>query len=210
MRTDGVHCRESAGTGPVNLKVVPNECCLWQVTMDQLLICASLSHTHYYWYEVGVLKVTITSKNDWAKGREFSEEIIKEEIDINTNQNKKKSVTPEKGNMVSANKAFRFFFKKRPDEDTEKSSRHYLWLANYGERTSTSTVWSFPSRWMEHATACCMACMRSRALIMFERWWDRTIIIIIIIDAHRRKVSISQRYHHNCYCILHFSSLVPP
>ena len=23
MRTDGVHCRESAGTGPVNLKVVP-------------------------------------------------------------------------------------------------------------------------------------------------------------------------------------------
>ena len=28
MRTDGVHCRESAGTGPVNLKVVPNDCCL--------------------------------------------------------------------------------------------------------------------------------------------------------------------------------------
>ena len=28
---------------------------LWQVTMDQL-ICASLSHTHY-WYEVGMLKV---------------------------------------------------------------------------------------------------------------------------------------------------------
>ena len=28
MRTDGVHCRESAGTGPVNLKEVPNECCL--------------------------------------------------------------------------------------------------------------------------------------------------------------------------------------
>ena len=25
-RTDGVHCRGSAGTGPVNLKVVPNEC----------------------------------------------------------------------------------------------------------------------------------------------------------------------------------------
>ena len=30
------YCRESAGTGPVNLKVVPNECCLFgQVTMDQ-------------------------------------------------------------------------------------------------------------------------------------------------------------------------------
>ena len=26
--TDGVYCRESAGTGPVNFKVVPNECCL--------------------------------------------------------------------------------------------------------------------------------------------------------------------------------------
>ena len=28
LRTDGVHCRESAGTGPVNLNVVPNGCCL--------------------------------------------------------------------------------------------------------------------------------------------------------------------------------------
>ena len=28
LRTDGVHCRESACTGPVNLKVVPNGCCL--------------------------------------------------------------------------------------------------------------------------------------------------------------------------------------
>ena len=28
LRTDGVHCRESAGMGPVNLKVVPNECFL--------------------------------------------------------------------------------------------------------------------------------------------------------------------------------------
>ena len=28
----------------------------WKVTMDQL-ICASLSHTHYNWYEVGMLKV---------------------------------------------------------------------------------------------------------------------------------------------------------
>ena len=55
-RTDGVHCRESAGTGPVNLKVVPNERGLpWQVTMDRL-ICASLSHAHY-WYEGDTLKV---------------------------------------------------------------------------------------------------------------------------------------------------------
>ena len=28
LRTEGVHCRESAGIGPVNLKVVPNGCCL--------------------------------------------------------------------------------------------------------------------------------------------------------------------------------------
>ena len=28
MRTDGAYCRESASTEPVNLKVVPNECCL--------------------------------------------------------------------------------------------------------------------------------------------------------------------------------------
>ena len=28
LHTDGVHCQESAGTGPVNLEVVPNKCCL--------------------------------------------------------------------------------------------------------------------------------------------------------------------------------------
>ena len=28
LRTDGVHCREFAAAGPVNPKVVPNECCL--------------------------------------------------------------------------------------------------------------------------------------------------------------------------------------
>ena len=51
----GVNCQESASTGPVNLKVVPNESCLGQVTMDQL-ICTSLPHTHY-WHEVGILEV---------------------------------------------------------------------------------------------------------------------------------------------------------
>ena len=30
----------------------------WQVTMDQLICCASLSHIHY-WYEVGMLKVPV-------------------------------------------------------------------------------------------------------------------------------------------------------
>ena len=49
LRIDGVHCRESAGTGPVDLNVVPNGYCLWQVTKNQFwqvtknqLICASL------------------------------------------------------------------------------------------------------------------------------------------------------------------------
>ena len=42
QRTDGVHCRESAGTGPVILKVVSaTGAAILQVTMDQLM-CASL------------------------------------------------------------------------------------------------------------------------------------------------------------------------
>ena len=45
MRTDGVHCRGSAGTGPLNLKVVP--------------VPDLFSHTHY-WYEVGMLKQRCT------------------------------------------------------------------------------------------------------------------------------------------------------
>ena len=53
LRTDGVHCRESAGTGPVNLKVSSERVLPWQVTMDRLLF-ASLSHTHY-WYEGGMM-----------------------------------------------------------------------------------------------------------------------------------------------------------
>ena len=43
FRTDGVHCRESAGTGPVNLKQGSSERVLpWQITMNQLIF-ASLS-----------------------------------------------------------------------------------------------------------------------------------------------------------------------
>ena len=43
LRTDGVHCRESAGTGPVVLKVVPVTCAaILQITMDHLM-CATLS-----------------------------------------------------------------------------------------------------------------------------------------------------------------------
>ena len=46
LRTDGVHCRESAGTGPVNLKVVPNECCLgrspWTTTNMLLFLTLTI------------------------------------------------------------------------------------------------------------------------------------------------------------------------
>ena len=41
LRTNGVHCRESAGTGPVNLKVVPNECCLGR---SPCVFCVFSSH----------------------------------------------------------------------------------------------------------------------------------------------------------------------
>ena len=42
LRTDGVHCRESAGTGPVVFKLIPAMgAAILQVTMDQL-VCASL------------------------------------------------------------------------------------------------------------------------------------------------------------------------
>ena len=44
LLTDGVHCRESAGTGPVVLKVVPvTGAAFAGVTMDQSM-CASFTH----------------------------------------------------------------------------------------------------------------------------------------------------------------------
>ena len=56
MHTDGVHCRESAGTDRASKPQGSSEQVLpWQVTLDQF-ICTSLSHTQY-WYEVGMLKV---------------------------------------------------------------------------------------------------------------------------------------------------------
>ena len=61
LRTDGVHCRESAGTGPVSLKVVPfpNECCLL-AGHHHGPINMRLFFTHHYWHEVGMLKVPYT------------------------------------------------------------------------------------------------------------------------------------------------------
>ena len=49
MRSDGVHCRESAGTGPVNLKVVPNGCCLGLSFPHPLLVIIRPIEP-LYWY----------------------------------------------------------------------------------------------------------------------------------------------------------------
>ena len=58
LRTDGVHCRESAGTGPVNLiKVVPNECCLGRSHHGPINMRLYFPNLLLYWYEVGMLKV---------------------------------------------------------------------------------------------------------------------------------------------------------
>ena len=47
LRTDGVHCRESTGTGPVGLKVGPNGCCLdrspWTNQMRLSLYCINVN-----------------------------------------------------------------------------------------------------------------------------------------------------------------------
>ena len=78
LRTDGVHCRESAGTGPVNLKVVPNEQCCLNLAghhVDQL-IDASLSHTHY-WYEVGMLKIPVIYSARTEQKKLFFKAVVK-------------------------------------------------------------------------------------------------------------------------------------
>ena len=55
LRIDGVPCRESAGTGPVVLKVVPVTGAAFSgITMGQLIMCNYLSYIHS-WYEVGMM-----------------------------------------------------------------------------------------------------------------------------------------------------------
>ena len=48
LPTDGVHCQESAGTETVNLKVVPNKCCLGRSpwTNMRLSICDDDTYLH--------------------------------------------------------------------------------------------------------------------------------------------------------------------
>ena len=53
LRTDGVHCRKSAGTGPVVLKVVRVTGAAFSgFTVDQFSCTSLFPHPLYYWYEV--------------------------------------------------------------------------------------------------------------------------------------------------------------
>ena len=55
LRTDHVHCRESAGIGPAVFRVVPVTVLSLQVTMDNY--CAALFPHAPYWYDLGMLRV---------------------------------------------------------------------------------------------------------------------------------------------------------
>ena len=57
LRTDGVHCRESAGTRHVKLKVVPNECCHFAGHHGPMKIRLSFPRPNILLVEVGMLKV---------------------------------------------------------------------------------------------------------------------------------------------------------
>ena len=48
LRTDSVYCQESAGTGPVVLKVVPNGCCLGKSPWTNNKYAPLFSHPHCY------------------------------------------------------------------------------------------------------------------------------------------------------------------
>ena len=55
LRTDDVHCGESAGTGPVVLKVVPVTGAIFSGFIMDQLICTSLCpHQLNNWYKVGM------------------------------------------------------------------------------------------------------------------------------------------------------------
>ena len=50
LRTDGVHYRESTGTGPVVLKVISvTGAAIFQVTMDQLMCASLFPHPRLVW-----------------------------------------------------------------------------------------------------------------------------------------------------------------
>ena len=53
LRTDGVHCRESAGTEPVILEIIPVTGAAFSgFTTDQLKYASLFPYPLKYWYEV--------------------------------------------------------------------------------------------------------------------------------------------------------------
>ena len=62
MRTDGVHCRESVGTGPVVLKVVRVTGAAFASPWTKCYCTPLFSHTHY-WYKVSMFKLSGVNQN---------------------------------------------------------------------------------------------------------------------------------------------------
>ena len=117
LHTDGVHCRESAGIGPVNLKQGSSERMLpWQVTMDQL-ICASLSHTHY-WYEVGMHIEVRLNKGSWLQSKQTEEN--ETTFDCSGDLAAFIFFLKAKQNKTASLDAFNFFFKNKTKQSKLK------------------------------------------------------------------------------------------
>ena len=62
LRTDGVHCRESVGTGPVVLKVARVTGAAFASPWTKCYCAPLFSHTHY-WYTVSMFKLSGVYKN---------------------------------------------------------------------------------------------------------------------------------------------------
>ena len=104
----------------------------WQVTMNQL-ICASLSHSRY-WYEVGMLKVHIEGRlNEGPR-------LQRKHRETKTKQNKT-NVTPEKNAMTSAIET-PGGYKFAPLVASQQGRANQHEPACFG----LSSSWSFPSR----------------------------------------------------------------
>ena len=67
LRTDGVHCQESVGTGPVVLKVVPVTGAALASPRTKYYCAPSFSHTHY-WYKVSMFKLSGVYQNSSTAG----------------------------------------------------------------------------------------------------------------------------------------------
>ena len=63
LRTDSVHYRESAGTGPVVLKVVRGTGAAFASPRTNKYCAPLLSHIHYYWYKVSMFKLSGVYQN---------------------------------------------------------------------------------------------------------------------------------------------------